>query len=287
MAGLNTTGLPRTEDYNLGRGRVYFSSLTAGGLPDDSGYRFLGNCPEFNITIETETLEHQSSQSGLKVTDKRFVISQEVQVAFTLDELNFQNMSLFLSGTTETFDNPHDTTWVGHESSLVTSSAVLGRHYDLKDDNGVRVYNLDATGCVYSFEEDPAGTPTVLVAGTDYTIDEKMGVVFLLSTATNVAAGEVVGFAITTGATTPQDLDQVNALQVGSIVGALKFISENPGDADKESEYQFHKVTINSTGDLELVGDEVLTAQFEGVAEANSGVPDTSKTLTVRTYDAQ
>ena len=38
---------------------------------------------------------------------------------------------------------------------------------------------------------------------------------------------------------------------------------------------------------MELIGDEVVTLQFEGVAESNALVTDTSKVLTVRTYDGQ
>ena len=83
MPGPNTLGTPQTDDYNLGRGILYFATLGSDGRPNE--YRDLGNVPEFNLSIEVETLEHQSSRQGLKVVDKEVVISQAVNVAFVVD----------------------------------------------------------------------------------------------------------------------------------------------------------------------------------------------------------
>jgi len=285
MPGINTTGAPNTRDYLLGRGIVRLAQLTSAGLPDANGFRDLGNAPEFTLTVSVEDLRHQSSREQIKFTDKRFIIQQEAGISFQLDEaLNFDNLSDFLSGTTETYDNPHDNTWAT-TASIVTSSVKLGNWYELKDDNGARVYNLDASGLVYDFEEDPSGTPTTLVENTDFELDKPMGLIRFLPTATNVADGEEVGFAVTTGATTPQDLDQVNALKRAEVTGALLFISSNAGDNGQKTEFRFHKVSLTADGDFALIGDEVAVQNFTGVAEVNSAVTDTSKVLTVRTYD--
>lgn len=287
MPGINTSGAPNTRDYTLGRGIVRLASLTAAGLPDADGFRDLGNAPEFGITVSAEDVRHQSSRTQLKFTDKRCTVSQEVGVTFILDEMNFQNLADYFSGGTETYTNTHDTLWAGHEDSLVAAVLKIGNWYQLKDDSGARVYNLDAAGCVYSFEQDPAGTPAVL-AVDDYEIDEQMGLVRFLSTGTtSLSDADVIGFAITTGATVGQDLDQVNALTEADITGALLFIQTNACDQGNKSEYLFHKVSLSSDGDLPLIGDEIQTASFTGVAEVNSAVTDTSQVLTVRTYDQQ
>lgn len=283
MAGKNTTGKPQTKDYNLGRGVAYLSELDSNGLPDVNGYRDLGNAPEMNITIESEDLEHQSSRAGLKVTDARFLISQTLSVTITLDELNFENLAAFLSGTVSSYDNPHDTT---HTDVTITTDVVLGRWYDLKKASGARVYFLADTGVVFSVEKGPA-PGSALTEGVDYVVDKKWGRIFFPSTGGTLVAGDEVIWSITTGASTPHDLDQVNALVSGQLVGALKFISENPGDGNKQTEFQFHKIRLSPTGDLALIGDEIITMQLEGVAEINNGVPDTSKVLSVRTSDTQ
>lgn len=285
MPGLNTTGAPNTRDYVLGRGRVYLASLSAStGLPDANGFRDLGNAPEFNITVDTEDLRHQNSRDCIKFTDKRFVISQEVGLSFQLDETrNFQNLSDFLSGSTETYNNPHDST---HTDVSITLTVHLGAWYQLRKANGDRVYNLDASGLVYTIEMDDT-VDVLLVEGTDYEIDEQLGLVRFLPTAVNVAEGDPVVWNITTAASggAIQDLDQVNALIRSEVSGALLFVQDNAGDCGQKIEWLFHKVSLSADGDLAQIGDEVSVMNFTGVAEINSLVTDTSKVLTVRTYD--
>lgn len=286
MPGLNSTGAPDTRDYTLGRGIVRLAALTAAGLPDADGFRDLGNAPEFNITVSVEDLRHASSRGQIKFTDKRVTISQEVGLSFNLDEINFQNLGDFFSGSTEVYNNPHDTTWAA-TAAIVQSSIKIGNWYQLKSDTGARVYDLGATGLVYTLVQDPSGTPVTLSAD-DYEIDLEMGLVRFLDTGTSaLAAGDEIGFAVTTGATVAQDLDQVNALTEGDISGALMFIQKNSADQGNKSEYLFHKVSLASDGDLSLIGDDFTVLSFTGVAEVNSAVTDTSQVLTVRSYDQQ
>ena len=282
MPGLNTTGAADPQSYSLGRGRVYFAELTS-GRPSAGGWRDLGNCPQFNISVAVETLKHQSSRSGLKVTDKEVVISQEISVSFQLDEINFQNLALALAGssTAAALTNP---AVAGVADIQLTSSVVLGRWYDLTsvaDGAGVRLYDV-ATANV-SFKGDPSGADTTLIAGTDYTLDEKMGRVFFLSTAANLVATDAVEFTATAdgGAVAP---DEVKALTQTTVLGALKFIGENPANDDAQAEYQFHQIQLKSEGDLPLIGDEFAVIGLNGVAERNETADPDSPTLTIRTH---
>lgn len=286
MPGFNTTGAPNTQDYVLGRGRILLAAIdSTTGLPTDAGFRDLGNTPEFTLTVNVEDRRHKNSRDCLAFTDARFIISQECAIGFNLDETaNFNNLSDFLSGSTETYDNPHDTSWATHETAIVTSSLVSGRWYELRAPDGTRIYNLDATGVVYSLEEDPAGTP-VTVPAADYEIDEQLGLVRFLPAASVAVAGSLIGFAMTTQATTPKDLDQVNALQRAAVEGILIFIQENANDCGQKFEFRFHKVSLTAEGDLSMIGDEESVMSFSGVAEVNSFITDPSQVLTVRTYD--
>lgn len=285
MPGFNLTGAPNTQDYVLGRGVIYLAKIDpATGLPDADGFRDLGNAPEFNITVNTEDLRHQNSRDCIKFTDKRFVISQEVGISFQLDETrNFDNLSDFLSGSTEVYNNPHDST---HTDVSITLTVHLGAWYALRKANGARVYNLDASGLVYTIEKD-AVSDVLLVEGTDYEIDEQLGLVRFLPTATNVAENDPVIWSITTAASggAIQDLDQVNALTRSEVSGALMFVQDNAGDCGQKIEWMFHQVSLSADGDLSQIGDEVSVMNFTGVAEINNLVTDTSKVLTVRTYD--
>lgn len=287
MVGINTTGAPNTRDYTLGRGIVRLAALTAAGLPDADGFRDLGNATEFNITVASEDVRHQNSRSQLKFTDKRCTISQEVGISYILDEMNYQNLADFFSGETGTYDNPHDGTWTGHELAIIAAVLKVGNWYQLRDDTGLRVYDLSAGSLVYTLEVDPGGTPAVLDT-TDYEIDEDMGLIRFLSTGTNsLADADVIGWEISVGAAVPQDLDEVSALTQADVSGALMFVQTNACDEGNKSEYLFHKVSLSADGDLPLIGDEIQTASFTGVAEVNSGVTETSQVLTVRTFDQQ
>lgn len=286
MPGLNTTGAPNNRDYTLGRGIVRMANLNASGLPDTDGFRDLGNAPEFNVTLSVEDVRHQSSRTQLKFTDKRCTISQEIGLSFILDHIEFANLSDFFAGATSTYNNPHDTTFVA-TAAIITTALKPGNWYQLKDDDGARVYDLGAAGLVYAFSEDPAGTPVTLVEGTDFELDKPMGLVRFLPTSTAATAGDTIGWAISTGASTPQDLSEVAALQRADVAGAIQFIQENACDEGNKTEYLFHKVSLSPDGDLPLIGDEFMQMSFTGVAEVNSAVSDTSKVLTIRSYDQQ
>lgn len=269
MPGLNTTGTPNTKDYNLGRGIVMFA-LLEDDLP--GAYRDLGNAPEFNITTEVDTLEHESSRGGLRVVDKEVVVSQKMSLSVTIDEVNMENMALFFSGDTASFTNAAIAGFAEHE---MISSVVLGRHYDIVNASNARAYDITSAAITVQVGA------TTLVEDTDYTLDKAMGTIFFLSSATNVTAGDAIDVTLQ-GRPAAAAVDEVRALTSSSVSGALKFISINPAADDAKTEYQFHKVSLKATGDYALIGNEWTTMQLEGVAEKNETASPLSPTLTIR-----
>jgi hypothetical protein len=279
MAGLNTTGNSAPKDYVLGRGKVYFANLV-GDLPD--AYRFLGNAPDFNITVEVETLEHQSSRSGLKVTDAEVTISQKVSLSLSLDEMNFRNLALFFSGASGAKASVNGETTMGAVKQLnsATQNIVPGRWYDCLDTNGDRVYHIDS-GATVLVQDQSANAATVDV---DYTLDRAMGRIFVIATSSVLTSADT-GLEWQVTGNTATVVEEVQALTTGRIEGALKFISSNPGDDDHFTEYQFHKVSLKADGDFGLISDEVTTMQLTGVAEANATAGGAgSPTMTVTTH---
>lgn len=84
---------PNTDNYTLGKGVVYFDQLNqSSGLYE--GERDLGNAPAFSFNVSLEKLEHYSSRGGLKAKDKEIISEITPAVAFTLDELNKDNIAL-------------------------------------------------------------------------------------------------------------------------------------------------------------------------------------------------
>ena len=279
MPGFNELGIPNTLDYVLGKGKLFFGlNDPSTGLP--SALRDLGNTPAMTVSIEVEQKEHKNSRDCLAFVDALFITSQKLNLSFQLDEINFENLRDFLSGASDTLNNPHDVT---HTDVVIDATVELGRWYELRKANGDRVYNLDAAGVVYTIEKD--GTPDVLlVEGTDYVIDEQLGLIFFKTTATNIATGNQAQWSITTGATIPQDLDRVRALQVPLVEGTLIFIQDNANDCGQRNKYRFHRAQLTGDGELALIGNDESVMSFKGVAGINSLVDATSP-LEIVTYE--
>jgi len=284
MAGPNLTGKPQTKDYNLGRGILYFALIdAASGLP--KAFRDLGNATEFNLSTETETLEHQSSRQGLKVTDKEVPVSQKVNLSLTLDELNFENLALFLAGEVAGSDasdtaghlNP---TYAGvtERELIAPGDVVLGRWYELRDGSGNRCYDVDKANLTVKDEAS-----TTYSEGTDYTVNEEMGMIFLETTGSIADGGsDGVDFILAVDNSADQYIPEVKALTQSSIAGALKFVSENPADSDRKSEIQFHQVSLKAEGDLGLISDEFSQMTLTGIAESNALADPDSPICTIR-----
>lgn len=262
--GLNTTGLATPGDYYLGRGKLFYATVDSStGKPDTDGWRYLGNCPEFNMTLERETLEHESSQEGVKTVDKEVLVSLKMSISFSLDEINDQNLSLWVAGETATHTNP---AIAGFSATVQSTSVLLGRWYDIVNGSGERAYDIDTAKLTLT----ETGTPTTLVEDTDYILDAKMGRVFLLTTATGIADGEEMDAALTADASA-SPVEEVRALtSTVQLSGALKFISENPTNGDKQKEWQFHTVNISANGDFGLISDDFAVMQFEGAVQSNA-----------------
>jgi hypothetical protein len=90
---------PNTDNYTLGKGVVSFNQLVNGAF---TGERDLGNAPSFTFSIALEKLEHYSSRGGLKAKDKEIISQITPAVAFTLDEVNKENLALLTLGDTTT-----------------------------------------------------------------------------------------------------------------------------------------------------------------------------------------
>jgi hypothetical protein len=88
---------PNTDNYTLGKGVVYFDQLVSSVY---QGERDLGNAPSFTFNIALEKLEHYSSRGGLKAKDKEIISQITPGLAFTLDEVNKENMALLTLGDT-------------------------------------------------------------------------------------------------------------------------------------------------------------------------------------------
>ena len=280
MAGRNTTGLPNTQHYELGRGRLFIGDLDANDVP--TAWRDVGNAPKFSYKVSASELDHMSSRTGVKDIDASVPLERKVTGSFELDEMSFQNIALTLMGDDYTAQTNAAVAGFTVYTNGLTSSVVMGRWYDIKNSSGVRAYNVAAGDVV--IKKTPAGT--TLVKDTDYLLDSDMGRVFILTTGVVVVAGDGIDITLTANGAA-KTLDVVKALNQSAITKAIKFLSLNPVTNDVEAEYQFHKCSIRPAADVGLIDDKFLTLGLEFTAFKTSwaaAVTAGSQTLTIVTH---
>lgn len=160
-------------NQTLGRGKLYFSRFKTGTY-NPEGYRYVGNTPSFSLNIENETLDHFSSDEGVKEKDKSIVLQTTSTGALVCDDIQLENLALFFFGSSSTLS----------QSALTSQTETLtdvipGMMYQLgvTDNNpsGIRsISNVSAGGPVpatgtITFSANPAADDTVTVNGTTFT----------------------------------------------------------------------------------------------------------------------
>lgn len=230
------------QNYTLGRGKVHFARFLSGTQTPD-GFFYIGNTPEFNLTIESQTLDHYSSDEGIREKDDSVPLEVNRTGSLVTDNIDPKNVALFFFG----------------EHSVITQAAVAaapevinnikkGHSYKLGSTpaNPAGVFGINATGL--AAEITPAGT--ALVLGTDYTVDLDAGTVTFLETSVTLTEGVDVEVTYAVRASTR---DRVIS---GSepVEGAMMYVTKNPKGDNCVFYMPYVKITPN--GDYALKGDE-------------------------------
>ena len=86
---------PDVLNYFIGKGTIVWTPTA--GSPTT-----LGNAPEFELTPEIETLEHFSSQTGVRSKDREIILEKTLSLRIVLDEITPENLAMALLGTVST-----------------------------------------------------------------------------------------------------------------------------------------------------------------------------------------
>ncbi len=265
MPGNNTTGTPNTEDYNLGRGIIYFGEKNANGT--FKPWRDLGNAPAFTVTTDSETLQHFSSRTGLKTLDREVTLSRTMNLGFTVDEWNNENLAMAFSGDSAAPVNAAVAGFAKYE--LVPAGSLEGgRWYDVQNSAGLKAYDVLSANLTVS-----TSAAITLIEGTDYTLDTEMGMFFLISTATRVITAVNAGNAldiVVSARAGARAVQSIEALSKTEVKGRLLFISSNAAANGFKRRFYFRQVTLKTEGDLSMIGDDWGAMQFTGAAEQDT-----------------
>lgn len=86
----------RQSTYYSGQGVVLVGTRDAQGRPQ--GLRPVGNVSALKISVDTSTLEHLESQSGVRAIDMRITTSVKANLSMTLENFDRQNLALAFRG---------------------------------------------------------------------------------------------------------------------------------------------------------------------------------------------
>lgn len=232
------------NNYTLGRGELHFGQFRP-GTQIPRGQLYLGNTPELGFSAEQETLDHYSSDRGVRIKDESVLLQLDYSGTFVTDNISPDNLAMFFLGEalTQTATSATDLqdTFTGVE---------LGHSYQLgtsdQNPSGARAVK----NVVLKVNDDS------LVPGQDYVIDEDLGMFTLLDGAENVEDGDAIA------ATYDQDASSRARVISRSmtIEGTMRFIAHNPAGANLDYFMPWVKVTPN--GDFQLKGDDWQALSF-------------------------
>ena len=228
--------------YFSGQGRVYIGARDSNGNPQ--GLTFVGNVPDLKVSLSVETLEHQESQSGQRLTDLQLIKTKKGEFACTLEELIQSNLELSLYGSTTTVATGSIT-----DEPLATN-VELDKLYLLARQNVSNVA-LKANNAT--------------VAANKFVVNEKHGSLrFTDITAVTgpVTASYSFGSAKSTAMFT-QPLPE----------RWVRFEGLNTADANKEVVIDLYRVAINPTRELSVIGTELMKFELAGQVLADLTKP--------------
>lgn len=229
------------QNYTLGRGRVYFSRFKPGGqIPE--GFRYIGNTPEVNLNIESETLDHYSSDEGIREKDDSVPLEVNRTGSLVTDNIDPANVALFFFGST----------------TQEATSAASGIAWSVPDIKAGHTYKIGSTPSnptgAFGIVSSPAPVvevgATPCVQGTDFEIDYDAGTITFLEGSLVAVEGADVDVTYATAANTRSRVISGSE----PVEGAMMYRTKNPKGED--CTFYFPYVKVSPNGDYALKGDE-------------------------------
>lgn len=232
--------------YFSGQGRVYIGARDDSGNPE--GLSYVGNVPELKVSLSVETLEHQESTSGQRLTDLQLIKTKKGEFSCTLEELISVNLDLALYGTT-----------TEQVSGTVTDETLphpvtVGSLYLLGKQNVSSVILKDAS-------EPPEPLPE-----SHYQVNDKHGSLMIKDLSRD-------GSAYTEPLTVDYEygVAQSTALFTQPLPERwIRFEGLNTADSNREVVIDLYRVAINPAKELSIITDELLKFELSGQVLADT-----------------
>src|SRR4030095_1194225 len=105
---------PNTINYVLSQGNVQYT-------PTGGTQFHMGNCTRFIYTPTVDKLEHFSRMCSVRIKDKTVIRQVSATIQLTLEEVIFENLSLFFQSDVNTSGSIHGMTDMNQEGVLTFS----------------------------------------------------------------------------------------------------------------------------------------------------------------------
>lgn len=235
-----------SNNYTLGRGQLHFGQF-APGTQEPRGERYFGNTPDLGYNAEEETLDHYSSDDGIRRKDESVSLQVDYAGSFTTDNISVENLAMFFLG-----ESSIQTTTSGTVTDEAHNAVEQGFTYQLGTNatNPAGVRSVSAVVVT-----DDSGTPVTFDLTDDYTVDLELGRVTIVKGGA-ITDGTNLLISYSVAATSRE-----RVVSKGTTVeGALRFISKNP--VGKQIDHFMPWVKIRADGDFTIKGDEWQTLPF-------------------------
>lgn len=239
---------PNPANVLLGRGLLFIDNFDANG--NRTGQQAVGNVTALEIENKVEIKEKYESMDPASSLYARGVTRETVSIKITGDEFTIDNLSRVLLGAPLTVTGTGAT--ITDETITPTGGAILGRYYDLLHRNITTLTNVKMAS-------------TVLVLGTDYTVDLPRGRIYLLPTSVTITPGAALTSSYIYGTYT---YNGVNVATVGTIDAYLRFLGNPVKGPTYEAE--FWHVSFTPTGQLGFIADDFGNWTLEGLVIADA-----------------
>lgn len=234
--------------YFSGQGRVYIGARDSNGNP--AGLTFVGNVPDLKVSLSVDTIEHQESQSGQRLTDLQLIKTKKGEFSCTLEELIASNLDLALYGTT-TKVVPGTVT-----GEALPNPVAAGSLYPLAFQNvsAVQIQDSDVA-------------PKTLPA-PQYNVNGKHGSIVILDATSGGPYVEPFTVDYAYGAA------QSTAMFTQPLPERwIRFEGLNTADGNREVVIDLYRVAINPAKELSIITDDLLKFDLAGQVLADLSKP--------------
>ncbi|MDT3707480.1 MAG: hypothetical protein ROZ09_11680 [Thiobacillus sp.] len=225
------------SNYTIPKGKIYFN--------DGTGEEYLGNTPGAELSVETNSLDHYSAESGIREKDDTALVEINRKLAITADDITVRNWSRFIIGNASTLTQAS-----GAVVAESLGAVKQGRYYQI----GASAGNPSGVRGISAVTVKVAAVAKT--ENVDYTVDLILGRLYIIPGG-GIADASVVTVDYTKAANTR---DQVISASAASVAGALRFVADNPKGANRD--IFLPSVSLKPTGTAKLKGEQAEYMQL-------------------------